>query len=143
MSVSPPLELNLLSDPANLATVRAAVRQVSVEAGFADADAEQIALAVDEALANVIKHGYGMQTNRPIRLRAEVVSEERRTGLRFVVRDYGRVVDPATICGRDLEEVRPGGLGVHIIRSVMDEVCYEPAVGGGTCLSMLKWKRHD
>jgi len=143
VSVSPPLELNLLSDPANLATVRAAVRQVSVEAGFADADAEQIALAVDEALANVIKHGYGMQTNRPIRLRAEVVSEERRTGLRFVVRDYGRVVDPATICGRDLEEVRPGGLGVHIIRSVMDEVCYEPAVGGGTCLSMLKWKRHD
>jgi anti-sigma regulatory factor (Ser/Thr protein kinase) len=57
-----------------------------------------------------------------------------------VVRDYGRAVDPATIRGRDLSEVRPGGLGVHIIRSIMDEVCYEPAAGGGTRLNMLKWK---
>ncbi len=143
MSVSPPLELSLLSDPANLAKVRATVRQVSVEAGFAETDAEQIALAVDEALTNVIKHGYGMQTGRPIRLRIEAVSREQQTGLRFVVRDYGRTVDPEAICGRDLEQVRPGGLGVHIIRAVMDEVCYEPAAGGGTCLSMLKWISHD
>ncbi len=143
MSGPAPLELSLLSDPSNLGQVRATVRQVSVDAGFAEADAEQMALAVDEALANVIKHCYGMQADRPIRLSIEAMSGEQRTGLRFVVRDYGRPVDHEAICGRDLEEVRPGGLGVHIIRSVMDEVSYEPAVGGGTCLTMLKWKTDD
>jgi anti-sigma regulatory factor (Ser/Thr protein kinase) len=55
------------------------------------------------------------------------------------VRDFGRQVDPSTIRSRSLDEVRPGGLGVHIIRSVMDEVEYSRAEGGGMRLRMLKY----
>ena len=55
-----------------------------------------------------------------------------------LLRDYGKVVDPAEICSRDLEDVRPGGLGVHIIKECMDSMEYCPAEGGGTVLILTK-----
>ena len=47
-------------------------------------------------------------------------------------------VDPSDIKPRDLDDVRPGGLGVHIIVECMDEVTYSPRDGGGTVLTMVK-----
>ena len=134
-----PTDIRIPSDPAKLCVVREAVRRSTQEAGFEDPDAEQIVLAVDEALANVIKHGYGGRHDQPIDIRIEYAAEPGRIGLRFVIRDFGRTVDPRTIRGRDLDDVRPGGLGVHIMRTVMDEVRYAAAEGGGTRLDMLKW----
>ena len=49
-----------------------------------------------------------------------------RGKVRFVIRKYGRTCDPAKIRGRPLEEIRPGGLGVHIIRQAFDRVTYSP-----------------
>ena len=137
------VEMRVLSDPANLRAVREAVRRSAGEVGFSEADAEQIALAVDEALANVIKHGYDQRYDQPIDIRIEPVAASGRSGLGLVIRDFGATVDPGTICGRDLADVRPGGLGVHIITSVMDEVRYESAEGGGTRLSLVKWRGHE
>ena len=54
------------------------------------------------------------------------------------VRDYGKEVHPSQIKSRDLNDIRPGGLGVHIISECMDEVSYSPADGGGTVLTMRK-----
>jgi anti-sigma regulatory factor (Ser/Thr protein kinase) len=135
------VEFRLMSDPAHLGQVRDAVRRAAGEAGFAEADREQIALAVDEALTNVIKHGYGGRHDQPIDVWIEAVTQEERCGIRIVVRDFGKPVDPDSICGRDLDDLRPGGLGVHIIKTVMDDVSYKPDAGGGTRLTMLKWKQ--
>jgi anti-sigma regulatory factor (Ser/Thr protein kinase) len=134
-----PIDIRIPSDPANLCTVREAIRRSAAGAGFEEPDTEQIVLAVDEALANVIKHGYGGCRDQPIHIRIEYAAEPGRSGVRFVIRDFGKSVDPRTICGRDLDDVRPGGLGVHIMKTVMDEVRYAPADGGGTRLEMLKW----
>lgn len=136
-----PVNMQVLSNPANLSPVREAVRRSAGAAGFQEADVEQIALAVDEALTNVIKHGYDGRHDQPIDIRIELVAEPGQTGLRCVIRDFGKAVDPDAICGRNLDDVQPGGLGVHIIRTVMDEVSYGPAEGGGTRLDMLKWKK--
>ena len=57
----------------------------------------------------------------------------------MAVRDRGRQVDPTTIKSRDLAEVRPGGLGVHIIQSVMDEYNYSCPPDGGMLLEMKKY----
>ena len=46
--------------------------------------------------------------------------------------------DPEAIAGRPLENVRPGGLGIHIMKSVMDRVSYARAEGGGMMLNMSK-----
>ena len=62
-----------------------------------------------------------------------------RAGLEIVILDRGKSIDPAAICGRDLADIRPGGLGVHIIRSVMDKVQYRRRSGGGMLLRMVKY----
>ena len=55
------------------------------------------------------------------------------------LRDYGTKCDPDCIKGRDLDDVRPGGLGVHIIREIMDEVTYDTGHEVGTELKMTKF----
>jgi anti-sigma regulatory factor (Ser/Thr protein kinase) len=47
-------------------------------------------------------------------------------------------VDPSSIKSRDLDDLRPGGLGVHIMNSCMDCLEYRRAKGGGTILTMVK-----
>lgn len=106
--------------------------------GFSEEESGQIGLAVDEALANVISHGYGGPCDKPIDIAIEQVKWEGRAAISITVRDFGRQVDPSAICGRDLDDVRPGGLGVHIMRTVMDDVSYAPAEGGGMQLVMKK-----
>ena len=57
--------------------------------------------------------------------------------MEIIVRDFGPQVDPASIHSRDLDDVRPGGLGVHIIRSIMRDVDYSCPPDGGMQLRMV------
>ena len=62
-------------------------------------------------------------------------------GMILRVTDFGPTIDPALIKSRDLEDLRPGGLGVHFIREVMDTADFGPAPGGvGNVLQMTKKK---
>ncbi len=56
----------------------------------------------------------------------------------IVIEDRAKQVDPGSIQSRDLDDIRPGGLGVYIMREVMDEVVFEQREGGGMRLRMLK-----
>ena len=105
--------------------------------GFSEAECGRIALALDEALCNVINHGYDRRQDGTIWLRVWV-QEEGVPEITLVVDDRARQVDLSTIRSRDLEEIRPGGLGVHIIQQVMDDVRYEHRAGGGMRLTMIK-----
>ena len=138
-AVKGPVHLQITSEPARLAEVREAVAEKAREIGFAEDEVGKMALAVDEALCNVIKHGYGCEPGRPIELTISGDVGLDRVGIAIQLRDYGRQVDPKTIRSRDLREVRPGGLGVHIINSLMDEVEYSQAEGGGMRLRLRKY----
>ncbi len=140
-SASQPTRIRIDSSPANLPAVREAVRTVAGEVGFDDESIARLVLAIDEAITNVIKHGYEGMPGQPVEVCLTRVRESGTEGIECQIRDFGRQVDPETICGRDLEDVRPGGLGVHIIRSVMDRVVYAPADGGGMELRMIKLKK--
>jgi anti-sigma regulatory factor (Ser/Thr protein kinase) len=59
-------------------------------------------------------------------------------GVSIVLEDEAKQVDPDQIKSRDLDEIRPGGLGVHIIRELMDEVRYERREHAGMRLTMIK-----
>lgn len=134
------VELNIRSDTRSLPIVRGAVERMARLEGFSEKDAHALTWALDEALANVIKHGYQGQADQPIRVSLRsVVSPDGRPGIAVAVRDNGRQVDPKTIRSRDLNEVRPGGLGVHIICTVMDEHCYSCPPDGGMLLEMVKY----
>ena len=135
------MNLRISADPGELPQVREALTTLADQVGFEAGEAARIVLAIDEAVANVIKHGYGGACSEPIDIRVSAVEEQDRAGIRVSIRDFGRQVDPSAICGRDLDDVRPGGLGVHIIRTVMDEVEYVRADEGGMHVTMIKWVR--
>jgi len=134
------VELNITSNAKSLPVVRGAVERMATMEGFGDEDAHRLILAIDEALANVIKHGYEGQPDKPITVALSTVkAEDGRPGIMVEVRDKGRQVDPETIQGRSLDDIRPGGLGVHIIQSVMDEYRYSCPPEGGMLLVMAKY----
>jgi anti-sigma regulatory factor (Ser/Thr protein kinase) len=134
------IELNITSNARSLPIVRGAVEKMARLEGFGENETHSIMLAIDEALANVIKHGYNGDPNQPIAITLDPVrSADGRAGIAVWVRDQGRQVDPTTIRSRDLSDVRPGGLGVHIIQSVMDECNYSCPTDGGMLLKMVKY----
>jgi len=146
----PHVKLELRSNPLFLSGAREMVSSISKRLGFSDESAAHIALAIDEALCNVIRHGYDKAPDRPIWLSLYPVGGvsvpdgsacgSPTTALRIVIEDEARQVDLSAIKSRDLEEIRPGGLGVHIIQQVMDSVTYEHRSGpqGGMRLTMVK-----
>lgn len=140
MSDRPHIRVELLSNPIYLSGARELVASVAKRLGFDDLDCSKIALAVDEALCNVIRHGYGRATDRPIWVSIWPVGGESAVeGVKIVIEDEARQVDPEKMKGRELEDIRPGGLGVHIIREVMDEARYERREGKvGMRLTLVK-----
>ncbi|MEM1424336.1 MAG: ATP-binding protein [Planctomycetota bacterium] len=137
------LVIEMLSQPRYLSGARDLVAAVSKRLGFTDHDCGQIALAVDEALCNVIRHGYDRRETEKIWLSIWPASEGDRSGVRILIEDEAEQVDPEDIKSRDLSEIRPGGLGVYIIREVMDEARFErrPHSPVGMRLDMTKWAR--
>ena len=121
-------ELVITSSPILLCVVRSAVERLADALGFPPEDCRAITLAVDEAIANIMRHSYGGREDQPIAVyfrkahrRASGGIEE---GLEVLLRDRGPAVDPAKLRGRDLDDIRPGGLGLHFIRQSTDTVKY-------------------
>ncbi|HUU21193.1 MAG TPA: ATP-binding protein [Phycisphaerae bacterium] len=134
-----PISLSISSTPAHLPIVRATVERLTHLLGFEEEVGHKITLAVDEALSNVIKHAYHGREDQPIEITFRRVREAGGgEALGIELRDWGTPVARSAIRSRDLDDVRPGGLGVHIITSIMDEVKYVPSPGGGTRLRMTK-----
>jgi serine/threonine-protein kinase RsbW len=141
MTSNPPdIRVQMVSDPTYLSGARDLVSAVARRLGFTEEGCGQIALAVDEALCNVIRHGYERRKDGPIWISLWPLAAENGSGpgIRIVLEDEARQVDPSVIKSRDLDEVRPGGLGVHIIRQVMDEAVYEKRDGAGMRLTLVK-----
>ena len=134
-----PIQLSIASVPCHLPVVRAALERLCEMLGFDEDTRGQIVLAVDEALTNVIRHAYHGQEGRPIAVTlSRLRPPANGTALEIQIRDWGQPVDPTRIRSRDLDDIRPGGLGVHLMSQCMDSVQYAPAEGGGTRLTMTK-----
>lgn len=127
--------LTFSSDARRLSRVRAATRDFLAECDFEECAAEALVLAIDEACTNIIRHAYG-HASKPVRLEMERL----RDRVRFTLRDYGKTCPPSKIRSRNLADVRPGGVGVHIIREIFDEVTYLP-MPRGTKLVLIKKRR--
>jgi anti-sigma regulatory factor (Ser/Thr protein kinase) len=128
------VQVRLGSHPKHLPLLRAVATEGARLAGFGEEDCERIALGVTEALTNVMRHGYGGDTQRPIELRLQAPP-----GLfRVEIDDEAKFVDPSRMRSRPLEDVRPGGLGLHLMHATMDLVEYRKNAHGGTTLTLTK-----
>lgn len=130
--------LNVPSSTENLAMIRDFVSNIGAQVGFTEAEVARLALAVDEACANVIEHAYSQEITHDVTVRA-VVDEDT---LRFEIVDTGRHFDPAIIQTQDVEELirqrKSGGLGLRLIRTIMDDVQYRIIPGEKNELRMTK-----
>jgi len=131
------IEFRVPSDPKVLKIVRLSVSWLCELAGFSEEDRNSTTLAVDEACSNIIRHAYQGDIHQPIIITCKLLDN----GIEITLQDFGRSVREEEIKPRDLDEVRPGGLGVHLIRSVMDVVHYESNEEEGNKLTLAKYVR--
>ena len=131
-------QLHVPSSTENLAMIRDFVGSIGQRAGMSPGDLVKLELAVDEACANVIEHAYGSDDTHEVRVKATLDPE----CVQIEIMDTGRGFDPSKIEEVNLKELakgrKTGGLGLHLIRSVMDEVHYQIVPGQKNELLMIK-----
>ena len=113
------------ASPAELQRIRDGLRAALEDAGGTGSRRDAVVMAVNEACMNVIQHGYA---GRPGWIGVTLGLDGDR--LEVCIEDGAPALDPARVQPRDLATVRPGGLGVHFMRSLMDSVEYRPDPGG-------------
>jgi anti-sigma regulatory factor (Ser/Thr protein kinase) len=136
------LRLHLQSNPEALCLVRATLQRATEVVHFHEAESRAVVRSVDEALANVIRHAYKGQVGHPIELTCNRLlcdsTKEASRGLEIVLSDCGVPVNPKKLHGRALEDIRPGGLGLHFMKQSMDVVEFRRK-NGKNLLRMVKY----
>lgn len=126
--------LTIPADARWLAIVRAAITKACELAAFPPTETGHIVLAVDEACSNVIKYAYKHDPFQKIVLTVKV--SDRR--LEVFVDDEGPRVRLEDLQGRSLDDVRPGGLGMHLIRRAFDTVAFDGRKRRGNRLKLVR-----
>lgn len=129
--------IQVQSDPKYLSVVRAVTTKMGELYGMSDTAIEDVKLAVDEACSNVIKHAYGGDPSQSIRIRFRMVQK----GFEVLIEDDGPKVQPESIEGRCLDDIRPGGLGVHLIRRAFDIFTFDQRKKRGNRLRLVRYMR--
>ncbi|GAB4378432.1 MAG: hypothetical protein Kow0042_26980 [Calditrichia bacterium] len=133
--------LKLPIDTANLDLIREFVGKIAQNSGFSEEDVHRIELAVDEASTNVIKHAYvGKEKNENF-IHIEVVKFPNR--LEISVIDSGQGFEPDKIKTPEmdayLKKMKRGGLGLYLIKTLMDKVEYFINPGVRNKVKMIKF----
>ncbi|HVR75932.1 MAG TPA: ATP-binding protein [Planctomycetota bacterium] len=129
------VEIAFPSCPEYLALVRSAVKWFAGKCGFTERDCGRIVLSVVEATTNIIRHAYGGDEKQRISLRMTRIAG----GVELEFLDDGCVVAPEDLERRaENGTLSPGGLGVRMMKTCMDDFRYEPRPGGGARLVLRK-----
>ena len=131
------IKFSVPSDPRYLCVVRGAIGPLAALIGWDESECRAIVLAVDEALTNVIRHAYHNRTDRLM----ELECEESADGLEITLLDNGDAADRSKICTREIGCDQPGGLGTHIIKTVMDRVAYEESPEGNRFVASKQFRK--
>lgn len=107
-----------------LETIRDFVGKIAQKYRFLEEDIQRIQISVDEACSNVIKHAYKGIVKRNIRVELQYANEN----MIISVIDNGKGFNPENLQEPDMNEYlkkhQKGGLGIHLIRSLMDDVSF-------------------
>jgi anti-sigma regulatory factor (Ser/Thr protein kinase) len=138
------LKLELRSHPRLLCAVRGAMDPLMEMVGFSETECRSITRAVDEALSNIMRHAYRGRLDEVIDISCRHIQRRAHSGtvqgVEILLFDRGPSIDPAKLKGRPLDEIRPGGLGLHLIREAMDIVEYT-RTGRSNRLRLVKYAR--
>ena len=127
--------IHFLSRADKLKPVREAVRDLALRQGCTEDNLDCMVMAINEACMNVMQHAYGEDDS------GEIILEFWKDQDELVIRiyDFADKIDRSQIKSRELDDIRPGGLGVHLMHKVMDKVEYlDVPEGRGNLLEMRK-----
>ena len=113
-------EVEFSSPTGNHALMRTLVRKFLDGFPLSEKERTLVVLGVDEACTNIIRHAYELRDDQLIALSMEDGGD----CVRMRLRDYGRQTPADAMRGRAPDLIRPGGLGMHLMRSVFDKVDY-------------------
>ncbi|HKS16025.1 MAG TPA: ATP-binding protein [Planctomycetota bacterium] len=133
--------LTVANDTRHLLAVRDFTSRMARHGGWSAEDVHKIVLAIDEAVTNIIEHGYNKGERGTIEIEAEWEGDR----FQVVIRDSARVFNPESIPAPDMaEHVKAGrkkGLGLFLMRQIMDEVRYRYKDGVQNELTLVKFSR--
>jgi len=133
-------ELTVPSDLRNLSRIGEFISDTARRLGLSEDEVFAVEMSVDEACANVMTHAYCGEPGGLVEIECHLEDD------RFVVtiRDQGEPFDPDCVPCPDttcaLEEREVGGLGIHFMRALMDEVNFDFDAREGNTLTMTKAK---
>ena len=129
--------LTLTNDVQQVPQLSEFVDEVCEAVGFDMSTTMQINLAIEEAVVNVMNYAYPANTVGNVNIEAQA-SDER---LKFIISDNGVPFDPTAKAEVDTtlsaEERGIGGLGIHLVRKIMDSINYE-RIDGKNILTLRK-----
>ena len=124
-----------------IALPRLVTSLVSKRMGFSKDDEENIEIAISEACINTVLHAYKNSHNNMKRMHIRYLSYPEK--LVIVIRDFGRGFDPyfvqQYVKRKDAEMPEKVGLGLFLIKTMMDEVEVDSSLPGGTQVRMTKY----
>ena len=121
------------SHPKYLSVIRCVTARMCDLQGLDALEVENVKLAVDEACSNVIKHAYEGDTEQSIVVKLKVT----KSRLEVIIEDNGKK-HPPIIEGRDLNDIRPGGLGMHLIKRAFDTLKFDDSKKKGNRIKLIK-----
>lgn len=139
------MHIKIKSLTENLNLVRAQVSDAAQQFGFDEESVNKIALSVDEACTNIIKHSYNSSPNNDI----EIATATNNSRFEVIIIHQGASFDPKSIkllnIREHLTQYRRGGLGMYLIRSLMDEVEYKSLPNKNNEVHLIKYlkDKHD
>lgn len=120
-----------------LSVVRAATVNIGKLYGMDEPVIEDVKLAVDEACSNVIKHAYKGNPSRKIVVKYRAIQDR----FEVIIEDNGMKGRMELMKGRSLDDIRPGGLGIHFIRRVFDVFEFDEKKKDGNRLILIKYMK--
>ncbi len=132
-------ELIVKSSTENLTAVRNFISEFGGESGLSEETIGKVVLAVDEACTNIIKHAYNYSPDGDIYIKAKMI----KSRLIVSIKDSGKTFNPAIVPEPDLKayhrQKKGGGLGMFLMKKLMDEVDYTSAKDKRNQVTMVKY----
>lgn len=138
MSTEQVFDLSVNASLENLQEVRKYIDRAGAQLGVSESALGDLRLVVDEAVTNVILHGYGNDPSKIVELHMECDGD----AVIIRIRDHAETFDPSNVSAPQLDTAlkdRPfGGMGIFLIRKMTDEAEFLPLPGGGNEIRLVK-----
>lgn len=131
------LTLMLVNQASEIERACAAVEAFVEDQGLSSETGYAFALTLDEVLANVIRHGFDDPDEHIIRVRLWLDADVLSMQVADDARAFNPLLAPEPDLDLPIEQRQPGGLGIHIIRTMMDDLDYR-RLNGQNVLTLRK-----